>query len=1133
MKTRTITRAAVLLSSAALLAACGGGGGSSPSNDASEGKRQSLLYAYPYNEQTEIATAAPVVLRFTSDVTIANAENAVTLHEGDADGAVVDVDYSKVEEDQRGLVLTPKEHLKPLTDYTVVVNGLELDKGTSANKNLTFTTRPLQKGPKELVVTSDEFAIERQIPDASKKTEPVMDFSTFRFQFSQPIDPTTAHYGDAPASSTAPADTIKLTDANGDVVDATLLIDGPYMTVDPTPEYLNAGETYTLSISGELASTYGENFAAQEFTYQPMDSSPRGEPAILVQKLTTQGTSRLTGAPINQVPVNGTLLGEGANFTQARSDAVEAELGDVTVYTDVTPLRIPRGTTLNGDAIEKVLIGGKVDAGFGSGDVKMVFLSDATGYLVPNPYNSVRSDALRIVHLFMDVGIATEDPRANGSFTQDIAHIELVGVADVDTTAGTLNIDAVSVVEPDILGQEYGYGVLSFQLQSYADQENPPAVVMEDVTPPELQSWMPQNREPDGVALYQKPGDPLVLNFNEPIDGRSLRAAFILYKNGSEVGFDYELDGASVLIRPSEPLTYSKETDPVSYQLQISDQITDVAGNHFNGQIVDFSMPTEVEIVAAGINASFQPEQMIVRAPIVSAIYPGFPCVTDPATRDLANGISGRCIGSVDEPIVDGDSDANIAQSDALPVTEMPRNRPIIVNFSKDMDIDSIVLGQSFLVEKSDEAGNAVEEVAGDLRVEPRRVVFYPDEPWEEGALYRSTLKSNGNMTSSACDPSGQICSFDGLPLQTQMLGRLIRITNSSTSQAPTTLSTIIPAPNGGGQDMVNFFVGAEETDWVFQNLNNLPTSDTNSNFFHDANRTVEEPPNPIVPYIVEREYNVEEYGATDEPDPNADLTPSVTNGVPIDLNGVLPPMNAVKVLSRNTAGLDFQGQASNPSTLALNSVNVGCGFQDHIPFDADNPVSYYAVPLNCPKQKFIYLSGNLNADVTDEYDEDQDAMKVLIWPGQITATSLTAYTRLSDTEAYVPSDSGPQVMRMRYEEDENGIRNQPITGWIRNTVSGPVLDATVDLYVDIPELQYNLFALSGQHNMHSHPITLSLTGDIDFMDDGRMVIEQINTNLVDLDVRIYASGRVKGSMDLRVAAEGTRINYISQPIKN
>ena len=99
MKTRMIKRKGTLLSSVAvlgtamLLTACGGDGGDSPVDDGGanpgESGAQALLYAYPDNGQGEISTAAPVVLRFSSAVNLGQAQNSITLYEGDAETGTV------------------------------------------------------------------------------------------------------------------------------------------------------------------------------------------------------------------------------------------------------------------------------------------------------------------------------------------------------------------------------------------------------------------------------------------------------------------------------------------------------------------------------------------------------------------------------------------------------------------------------------------------------------------------------------------------------------------------------------------------------------------------------------------------------------------------------------------------------------------------------------------------------------------------------------------------------------------------------------------------------------------------------------------------------------------------------------
>ncbi|MEP2271722.1 MAG: hypothetical protein ABJI23_10470, partial [Marinobacter sp.] len=72
MKTTILKQSLLLLSPATLLAACGGDGGDSPIDDGGanpgESGNQSLLYSYPDDGQSEIATRAPIVLRFSSRV---------------------------------------------------------------------------------------------------------------------------------------------------------------------------------------------------------------------------------------------------------------------------------------------------------------------------------------------------------------------------------------------------------------------------------------------------------------------------------------------------------------------------------------------------------------------------------------------------------------------------------------------------------------------------------------------------------------------------------------------------------------------------------------------------------------------------------------------------------------------------------------------------------------------------------------------------------------------------------------------------------------------------------------------------------------------------------------------------------
>ncbi|MFT0139196.1 Ig-like domain-containing protein [Alcanivoracaceae bacterium MT1] len=1177
---RTLYGTLLITACATVLTACGGSDGSDmPGNDANDAQRQSLLYAYPDDGQSEVAIPAPVVLRFSSDIELAAAENNIKLRLGGADGDIVPVTYSKVEADGRSILLTPTEKLQPLTDYTVTLRGVQLSVGKAPNRDIHFTTRALQRGPKSLVVADDDFTLTRAIPSGDTE-EPVMDFSTFRFQFTQPIDPTSARYGLNPGDGTTPADTVALVDGSGELVEARLLTEGPYMTLDPAPEHLTPGETYTLTLGDGLASTFGNTFGGHELTVTPQDSSPRGEPAILVQRITDSEnrtrTSPLTGKPVNEVPVNATLLGQD-NVTQASGD-VRAELGDVTVYTDVTPVRIPADTILSGTSLD-VLIGGEVPAGFASGEVKMHFLSDATGYLVPNPYDTHnRADALRIVRLFMDVAITTDEARANGGFTQDMLHIELIGVGEVDPQEGVLKIDAVSVVEPDVLGQEFAHGMLSFQLESYKDQLNAPAPVP-DTTPLEFQSWTLGVDGQTGLdkTAMAKPGDPIVLNFNRPLDRESIRGKVSLMltdNNNTAVpqDIDYYVDGAALVIKPKEPLRYSPETNPASYRLQLASGIKDLRGEDWSGSFdEEFELPTQIEMrerVQYSFGSFFPTgtyEPVQEKSPFILGLYPGFPCPLNLDTQDLSQSIAGRCDGGMQPHPNDNLGGLEpLTPDDLLPLPEMPADRPIIVVFSEPMDPESLFDNSgntpTFTVEEVDKQGGLIGTVPGKVTLQRNTLRFLPNQPWEPNQLYRYTIKSNGDIRSSAavCDANlsgASLCGADGLPLQTQLLSEV------SVHNEPDGLPTEdifspyyiwqenAPLLTGGGPDLTQYFRGVPKSSSVLQLLRLADSFDSNSNLIDDSNSVlVAGDFTPGTSYS-NAEYWQYDSGETEkvewESDPvTAELVDPLHHDMLLDPNGVQAPPNSAKILST------FYGYtriSDNPSPDLLNTgtgnsagANVGCGFEAFLPYEDQSGcdqygefvfgqglICSYGKPATCPENKFTFLHGVLFAEVTEQTDDQ--GLKVRIFPGHMVTSSFKVYTKTPTASSGEVVDSGFQVMRMRYPSDSHSI-----PGYIQDGPDGPILQAGVNLYLDAPYLVEDVVVqkrILGRmhHNFYSYPVNMSLSGPMIFMSDGRMIVEQKNDNAVDFQLR---ANTPRTMVNLMVPEGGTFLRYISEPIK-
>ncbi|HEX4869896.1 MAG TPA: Ig-like domain-containing protein [Moraxellaceae bacterium] len=982
-----------------LLAACGGDK-QSTSTPAAWSPGASLVYAYPYDGQARIAPTAPVVLQFSTVVSEAGGGSLASAFTLTPEGGAPVAFTLTTTNGGKGVVLTPNAPLAENTNYTVAWSNLAASDGLVPPVELTFTTRPADKGAASAISSSATFQVERALP--TQAGFPFMDFSTLRLQFSQPVDEATLQYGV----------TVRLEDDSAALVPATVLVTGPLLSIDPRSD-LVAGRTYRLKLTTGLKSVTGNALvpgAYADFALVPSQSGPRATMALEVPDSAAGATlSPLTGAAINNVPITSTLLGNNSASQQAGN--LYAELAFVPNYPVITPLAMRRGNMLNGSSVT-VKIVGVVPAGLDTEAIHVNIISDANGYMVPNPY-STALDAPRLVYLTMDASMSADNASANGAFTQNLLHIDVVGTAIVKD--GKLVMDAVGVTELDVLGLDRAAGVLSFHLEGYQDQAAAPAQPA-DTTAPTLQSWLPGNE-----AKRARPGDPVILTFSEPLDPDTLTTGSLqLLRNGVAQAISWRVDGTSVVVRPASPLEHNAE-----YTVVFSAAITDLAGNG----ISDGTHQRVFSLPALSAPAS--------RSPAVLATYPGFACVT--TGRNVASGVQGRCAG--------GDSG-----DDLLPLPAMPTDRSIQVQFSQNMDAASIVLGTScntgsFRVETWDNDNNC-QVVPGRLEVAAQSLRFTPDSPWSVGKLYRYVLNSNGNGKSSTatCDGTQAICGSNGLPLQTQPLA-------SSASNAPTA--------TGGGPALEIWFTGAAKSPWVAQRLRGLPAYDTNANFVHDAG----------------------EEGPVD------------TGG------GLWLAPNAARVITTAQSGL-------------VSSSNIGC-----------------APGSSCPEEQFLYLSNALDVEVAD-YDAVAGGVRVLIQPQQLLASSFTVYanTSFGNTSAA----TGQQIFRLRYAYNAaTGKRDLPITGIIRYQDGALQMSGSLDLYLDEPSLAPSLIGIPINHNLHSYPLSLSVSGPVYFLPDGRMLATLANDNDVDFTVNLTAASVLPGgSITLRIPKGTMRLEGVSQPIK-
>ena len=1058
---------------ALLLAACGGDE-QTMNEKVSPG---SVVYSYPADGQADVSPKADIVLRFSHALTDEDADlqNKILLQsqEQSLPFSISRIDGGK------SLMLSPSSELDTLGDYTVTFSeplaaegGRQIDTPNAVgDAGIQFETRGSFSGPASITNSAADFDIAWQVPANNSPFE-AMNFSTFRLAMTHPIHPDWKALGGS----------IQLLDGSGEVVPAMVLVKGNRITVDPCvvedprdcgskDDVLDTGQTYTLRLENlaSLTSPEADRFS-EEIAFTPRETGPT---VVLQQSAVDSGLaagiaeqdvtrSVLNGQAINGVTLNSVLQGEAGPSQQTGDLFAELAYAPAFEADEALPLRIARGSVLNSTSLD-VLVGGEVpvlDAANGqlqtTGNIKVTMLSDASGYLSPNPYTN-DINAPRHITLFMDVSMNTENAQPNAALSQDLMGVELRGIALVQD--GVLTIDAIGMVEPNLLGQEYTDSTIAFHLQAATDADSvlDAELLRElDSTSPSLISWMPgpDNAIPDTRQSMQRPGDPVILFFDEPLAADSIDTGISLFADGVPVEtLETQLDGTAVILNPGDGLRHG-----VDYEVVI-DGLTDLAGNPATVAPLQFSLD---DIGGSAVTR---------RPALALTTYPGYPCETDHSLLDLSAGVLGQCY-----------SDGGVG--DTLPVSTMPSDRPITVVFSKSMDLNSIIQGDTFIVEKVRQEPNGsvtvVESnVPGRLEKNLQRIRFYPDQPWEADAHYRYTLKSSEDAGSCSTGSYTSVCDSDGLALKTDLLEGLDD-----------------GGGNNGPDDMVIYFTGTEPLDSVFTPLRNLPVRDTNANFIVDCDSNTN--PDCLEPF--------DHQGS--------------------DAEGWAASANSTKLRVRNN-----EASASPPVIVASTAdARVGCETGER-----------------CPKDKFIYQTYALNTEVIGPgiYEPTGDeGILVNLYPTQLATTSISVFTELR-VFGFIPlqeeSITNTQVLRMRYAKDDPACsgpgcsRSGLIPGVITEGENGqPVFKTRAELMLDAPDME---IPLGGRHDLYGREFVLELEGNITFFDDGRMQIEQRNSNLVDINVRARALGVPGGEivtidLPLQIPEQGVYLNFITNPVK-
>lgn len=882
-------RLATLLA-AALLAACSGGGNGGgdpltpifpdmPGPNAEVAPQQrSMIYAYPAPGQTEVIPATPIALRFShpvgSEFGPANLASAFTLCEeaqvspqgvcASAGRIILTATFLSVGGnmvDRRGVILRPTTLLKEKTRYRLSSNNLMLDTGVNGSAGtmrnvavqaalpgqpLIFTTRAALEGPVNARSTNTSiFDVEHITPNPSSfllgnEGLGLLDFSTIRLQFTQPIDAKTLSYG------AAATDTVKLISANGALVPATILVGGNQLSIDPDND-LDPTQTYSLQISPELKSLKGSRFFAQStyanFSFTPLKTAQASSARSLIPM---GGLSLLLGTPVNQVPVASPLLGQGdrAPKPQAKGQLI-ADLGlpaNLQFNSSVAPLRVRKNSQLTADSLV-VKLDGVVPANLATDTLTIKMISDANGLLLPNRY-SLSTVAPSLVTLEMDIALSAKNKTSNGAFTQNLLHVPVSGLATFNPDDNSITIDAVGTIEMKILGTDNAVGELALQLKVENVGVNISPVIdppfADDGSSPSVDSWVPGdtvrlrdslpiNRinaqgQPSGTfdtlqggtvvgGQLHRPGDPVIVNFDRVMDVSSMRgvgsnAPIKLMLNGAAVPFTWRLDGVSLVITPDTPFAYGQ-----SYSVMLSSGIKALNGQPLTQQTLNFTMPALAAgdaIATAGVDTR--------RPPVVLGVYPGYPCGVMSGSRNIAANIQGKCAGGK-------------TSDEVIPLPFIDSRRDITVTLSQTVSrtsVNAVKVGTvcndpnaSFRVERISASGACIAPVAGKLGGTSRELRFTPDDPWQAGEIYRYVLGSSG-LGSSTCT-TNSICGSNNLPLQTQLI-----------SQAFADVSN----PQHGGPPMeIAFKVATTPSIGSAVNLRLLPNADVDANFRYEPDR--------------------------------------------------------------------------------------------------------------------------------------------------------------------------------------------------------------------------------------------------------------------------------------------------------
>lgn len=187
-------------------------------------------------------------------------------------------------------------------------------------------------------------------------------------------------------------------------------------------------------------------------------------------------------------------------------------------------------------------------------------------------------------------------------------------------------------------------------------------------------------------------------------------------------------------------------------------------------------------------------------------------------------------------------------------------------------------------------------------------------------------------------------------------------------------------------------------------------------------------------------------------------------------------------------------------------------------------------LPGTPEREVCMYLSGALPVEMGELMTDCQlpggrtapSCVPVTISPQAMYATSVTMNAVVISLFS-VDADTGTSVMRVR--EPASG----PVTGYIIDDGGRPKMVASLDLYMDAPDM---VLPLGTRHDLHSKPLTVSLEGPVSFVPDGRIAIAAANTADLPVEVTLSTALGVVGSVKMLLPRGEMKLRLVSRPLR-